>query len=89
VLLAPRKYLRELPTINADDFWEYCYSNENETLRNEFNYDVARHVSKEEVIRLARRHPEIRRAYLNFIEKQSPHPYVSFRQACVNQGDHP
>jgi hypothetical protein len=75
VLLAPRKYLRHLPTINASDFWEYCYNNENDTIRNEFNYDVARHVSKGEIIRLARKHPEIRRAYLDSIETQGPQPY--------------
>jgi hypothetical protein len=33
ILLVPRRYLRDLPTINADDFWDYCWVNENELLR--------------------------------------------------------
>src|SRR5205085_8481645 len=41
ILLVPQRYLRELPTVNAYDFWDYCVGNENAILRNEFNYDVA------------------------------------------------
>jgi hypothetical protein len=60
LLLVPQQYLRELPTINADDFWDFCWDNENETLRNEFSDDVLRRVSKPEIIRLARRRPHLR-----------------------------
>lgn len=40
ILLTPARYLRDLPTISADSFWDYCYSNENETLRNDFGADM-------------------------------------------------
>jgi len=75
ILLAPRRYLRDLPTINADDFWDYCYNYENETLRREFSYDVTRRVSKGEIVQLARRHPEFRSDYLAFAEDRQPSPY--------------
>jgi len=75
VLLAPQRYLRHLPTINAHDFWDYCYFNENETIRKEFSYDVTSRVSKSEIIELARRHPELRRAYVENVEGRSPGPY--------------
>src|SRR6185295_7823796 len=42
ILLVPRQYLKTLPTINAEDFWDYSYTNQNEIIRNEFNYDVSR-----------------------------------------------
>jgi len=75
ILLVPRQYLRELPTINAEDFWEYCFSNENEFIRNEFNYDIGRRVSKKEIVKLARQHPELRRQYLESVEERPPEPY--------------
>lgn len=75
VLLVPRRYLKSLPTINAEDFWDFCYTNENETIRNEFNYDLARNVSKREIIDLARRHPEILNRYLSDVEQRPAKSY--------------
>lgn len=75
ILLVPRRYLRDLPTVNPDDFWEYCYSNENQTLRNEYSYDVTKRVSKRDIIAFARRHPEIRIKYLSNLEKHPPNHY--------------
>lgn len=75
ILLVPQRYLRHLPTVNAHDFWDYCYFNENETIRREFSYDVTRRVTKREIIQLARRHPELRRAYVENVEGRSPGPY--------------
>jgi len=75
ILLVPYRYLRSLPTVNADDFWDYCYINENEILRNEYSHDITRNVSKAEIIAFARRHPEIRRRYLEHTERRPPSPY--------------
>lgn len=77
VLLLPRRYLRDLPTINADDFWDYSYTNENETLRNEFSQDITRNVSKREIVELGRRHPEFLENYLHSTERSFPRPYDS------------
>ena len=41
VLLVPKAYIRELPTINTIGFWDYCMNLESEALRNDFNRDVA------------------------------------------------
>ena len=75
VLLVPQRYLRDLPTLNADDFWEYCWDNENETIRNEFSHDITRRVAKRQIIGLARGHPEIRRRYLEERESRLSRPY--------------
>lgn len=75
ILLVPRQFIRELPTISADDFWEYCYDNENEVLRNDFNDDIARKVCKEDIVNLARNHPELRQKYLAQVEERDAQPY--------------
>lgn len=75
ILLAPQKYLRALPTINADDFWDYCYKNENAALRAEFSYDITSNVKKPEIVSLARRRPDLLQNYLNKSELKDPRPY--------------
>lgn len=75
ILLVPKRYLRDLPTINADSFWDYCYEKENETLRNEFSYDITKNVDKATIIDFSRRHPEIRRDYINTVEAIKPVAY--------------
>ena len=55
ILLVPRRFLRELPVLNADDWWE---NYEAEQLRNDLNYEVMSHVRKRDIVAAARRHPE-------------------------------
>src|SRR5260370_28930536 len=54
LMLVPKRYLRDLPTITAFDFWDFGYGNENETIRSNFNYDVRRGIKKREIIAIAR-----------------------------------
>lgn len=75
ILLAPRHYLRDLPTINTDDFWDYSWSNENQVIRTEFSHDITKNVAKKEIVDFARRHPEIRYRYIMFREEYPPDPY--------------
>ncbi len=75
ILLVPRVYVRDLPTINADDFWDYSYNIENETLRNDFSYDITKNVDKKTIIDFARRHPDVRKRYIDSVEQTGPEPY--------------
>jgi len=68
ILLVPRRYLRDLPTMNPDGFWEYCYYNENETLRTEFSFDVATRVDKATIVELARKHPHLLQSYADALD---------------------
>jgi len=75
ILLVPNKYLRDLPTISAEDFWDFCYTYENETLRDEYSYDVTRSVPKHDIIELAKNHPEFLEAYMTNVEHRRAKPY--------------
>jgi hypothetical protein len=95
----PRRYLRSLPTVNADDFWNYCLDNVNETLRSEFSEDVTRRVDKTTIVEFARRHPEIRAEYIASLDSRRADPYDFrrddqglvrwYEEAARYCGDHP
>ncbi len=40
LLLTPDRFLREIPVIEPSDFWDWSWSNHNEDLRNDFNYEI-------------------------------------------------
>ena len=56
ILLVPNKFLRELPTISAEEFYNYCWSNKNEELRDQYSIEVKSQVKKSELIEIARQH---------------------------------
>ncbi len=70
ILLAPWRYLRDLPTISSGNFWDYCYSNENETLRNDFGVDITRNVDKKTITDFARRHSDLRQRFIEHTEQE-------------------
>lgn len=75
VILTPRRFLRRLPTVNPDDFWDWSWSNENETIRGDFNYDIASNVDPETKAQLARFHPDVVKEYLAYLEEHPKKPY--------------
>lgn len=75
ILLTPKNFLRQLPTINLDEFWDYAFENENETLRNDFSYDIQKNVNRYIIIEFAKRHPEVRDRFIESTEKSPPNPY--------------
>lgn len=75
IILCPKKFVRELPTINASEFWDYCFYNENEILRQEFGDDITRNVDKETIVAFARKHLKIRDEFINDLEGTISNPY--------------
>lgn len=75
VMLVPHRYLRHLPTINPNDFWDYCYDNHNEILRQRYGEDVKRNVDKATIIDLARAQPGFRSEYVQAKEAQGGAEY--------------
>jgi hypothetical protein len=75
VMLVPRRYLRRLPTLNPDDFWDYCYDNHNQILRQRYGDDIKRHVDKATIVGLARERPDLRSAFVHLKEIQGSDAY--------------
>lgn len=75
ILLAPKAYLRALPTINSEDFWDYCFSNHNDTIRREFGDEISRNVDKASIVELAQKYPDLRRRYVRSKEIEGSEPY--------------
>ena len=63
ILLIPKRFLKDLPSINPDGFKDYIWSHKNETLRNDFSYSIKSDIDKEAIINIARKHPEWVGAY--------------------------
>lgn len=55
VLLVPMKLLRDLPTLNAEDWFQ---SDVNDEVRTYLNVKVGRTIPKREIVKLARKNPE-------------------------------
>jgi hypothetical protein len=75
VLLTPHRFLRDIPIANSDDFWNWSWSQMSDQLRGDFNYDIARRVTRRTKARMARQNPEAVALYLNSIEQQELEPY--------------
>src|SRR5207249_2587411 len=76
VLLVPKAFLRDLPTISAEEFWDYAWENHGEHLREEFGFEVKSNVSKRDIVKLAKRERFMVREYLEFREgRAQPVPY--------------
>jgi hypothetical protein len=83
VLLVPERFLRTIPTAEPDDFWAYAWGHDAETLRADFNYDIARNVSASRKAQLARQHPDLVIRYLRSLEAQPKPPYDLHRDQQV------
>lgn len=71
ILLAPKRFLRELPTLNADDWWEYVEPG----LRDDLNLDIGSRLPKARIVALARQHTDLVRDWTEARANQAPEPY--------------
>jgi hypothetical protein len=71
-LFVPQRFVRELPTLNADDWWS---SYEDARHRADLNYDIMGKVDKDVIVEAARQHPELVRKWMEEKEAQPPEPY--------------
>lgn len=69
LLLVPERFLRELPTLNAEDFWRFY---ESERLREDINYEIVTNVDKTLIVRTARGAPDVVRNWLAEREARAP-----------------
>jgi hypothetical protein len=72
ILLTPKRFLKDLPVINPEEWWE---SFEAEQLRLDVNYDVLGNVNKKKIVEMARRNAEAVRAWVKKRELQPARSY--------------
>lgn len=82
IILTPKAFLRTLPTIEPEDFFEYIWDAKNDDMRNEFNYEIKERISKKDIIKIARKKRFWVRDYLQYQEGHAaPIPYDLERDA--------
>lgn len=72
LIFVPKRFLRELPSINAEEWWN---SWENEQLRTDINYEIMGKVDKDTIVRAARENPDAVRRWTEQFEHKEPNPY--------------
>lgn len=72
LLLVPGRFLRKLPVLNSDDWWEDW---ENERLRTDLNYEVMRNVNKSKIVATAKAYPEAVQEWIEQKEQKPAEPY--------------
>jgi hypothetical protein len=72
LLLVPQRFLRDLPAINANDWWESTRSSE---LRDELNTHIAGKLKKKDIVKIAKRHPEKVAAWVAAREQEQTAAY--------------
>ncbi|MFD0056992.1 hypothetical protein ACFVHR_25095 [Streptomyces sp. NPDC127168] len=76
VLLCPERFLKELMSMDSEDFWDWASKQEEaESLRVDFHFDLSRRVPASVRSRLARQHPDLVQRYLEEKEAEEKKPY--------------
>ena len=75
VCLVPKVFLRQLPTAGIEDFWDYCYANENATLRQQFGTKIKKGIDRRRIISIARHSRLLRERYLASLATRMAEPY--------------
>lgn len=75
ILLVPKEFLRELPTLSAEEFYEFCWSNKNEELRDQYSIEVKSQVKKSEIIEIARQNRDWIAEYESFRDEKGSNSY--------------
>ncbi len=75
ILLCPKDYLRPLPSINADDYWGYCFDMNADDLKRDFGEEVTRNVNKEVIIENALKNFRSVEDFIAFVEGEGADAY--------------
>jgi hypothetical protein len=75
VVLVPRRFLRQLPTIEGNGFWDFAFTYEAANIKGQFSYDIARRIRTETIAQLAQENPELVRKFAQRFDKHPPMPY--------------
>ncbi|MGW5064565.1 hypothetical protein ACWEQJ_00320 [Streptomyces cyaneofuscatus] len=71
ILLVPKRFLRELPTLSSDNWGEFLDT----SLRDDLNIKLSQGMKKEEIIALARTHPDAVRRWVQYMQERGSSAY--------------
>lgn len=65
VILVPERFLRDLPSLDPNEFWGWAWDNMNEQIRADFGEDIARKVDSRTIMKFARAHASAVSKFVN------------------------
>ncbi|MFL6077711.1 MAG: hypothetical protein ACJ73S_30475 [Mycobacteriales bacterium] len=71
ILLVPKRFLGELPTLAANNWYDFLDS----SLRDDLNLEISTRVRKVDIVAAARANPGSVRSWIDVMEKSNPQPY--------------
>lgn len=79
VLLVPKRFLKDIPRVEPDEFWDSVSLSEGAMLRDDLNFDLSESLTKSEKVqcarRLARARPEVALQYAEAVAPFVDDPY--------------
>ena len=79
VLLAPSRFLKDIPVVTPDSFWTWADAGVGDDLRQELNYELNVALTKEDrkdaAYKAAWKHPDLVMDYLNVVSETDTEPY--------------
>ncbi|MFZ4234272.1 hypothetical protein ACOZGD_03645 [Streptomyces murinus] len=71
ILLVPKRFLRELPTLSSDNWGDFLDT----SLRDDLNIKISQGMKKDEIITLARTHPDAVRRWVQYMQERGLSAY--------------
>jgi hypothetical protein len=68
IVLVPRSFLNDLPVLNA---WDWFDAHVNEDVRTQLNISISSRASKADIVKHARRHPELVRTWADSVSNRT------------------
>lgn len=79
VLLAPRRFLKDIPRIEPDEFWDWASLTGAAILRDDLNFDLSESLTQSEKVKRARAvalaRPDLALDYVESVEPRATDPY--------------
>jgi len=79
VLLAPERFLNDIPRVTSEGFWSWSEVNAGQVLRFDMNYNLSESLSRSQkrkaATEVARKHPDLAVEYVDQIAAQEHRPY--------------
>lgn len=70
IILIPKRFLSSINALNSQDFFDYCWEQYDDDVRDQLNVDIKSKVDKNKIIDIAKSNPDWMSSYITFKENQ-------------------